>query len=284
MKDFAGRTALITGAGNGFGAEFAKEATARGMKLVLVDIDEADVQRTLATCQELGAEGIALGLDVSLYENVKTMVKTAVDTYGTIDLLINDAGVAVGGLVWETPVQDYEWTLAVNVMAQVYAMHEVIPIMRAQGNDCHIVNVASVAGVLTSPGLSCYHMSKHASVALSESVYYDLQAAGATIGMSVYCPGFVQTDLHHYERHRPERFAQGDDPYYQSEPYKRVMARSEHVIKTGIPIDSAGMSVFIAIEENQFYILTHPQYFPIIGVRCRDILEGRVPSIANMPG
>ena len=283
MKDFKGKTALITGAGNGFGAEFAKEAALREMKLVLVDIDGEDVQRTLAACKEMGAEGIALELDVSLYENVKKMVSTAMEAYGSIDLLINNAGIAIGGVIWETPVQDYDWTLSINVQAQVYAMHEVIPIMLKQGSDCHIVNVASVAGVITSDGLAAYHMSKHASVALSESVLMDLQAIGASIGMSVYCPGFVQTDLHHYERHRPERFAKGDDSYYKSTAYQNVLKRAEHVITTGIPIDSVGMSVFIAIEENQFYILTHPKYFPLIGTRCKDILEGRIPNIENIP-
>ena len=284
MKNFKGKTAVITGAGNGFGAEFAKEAAMREMKLVLADIDGNDLERTINACKKLGAECIALTMDVSVYDNVKAMIKSAVDTYGTIDLLINNAGVAVGGVIWETPVQDYEWTSGINVMAQVYAMHEAIPIMMKQGTECHIVNVASVAGVITSIGISAYHMSKHASVALAESVMYDLQAAGAKIGMSVYCPGFVQTDLHNYERHRPERYAKGDDPYYKSEAYQKVLLRATQAVTTGMPIDSAGMSVFTAIEDDQFYILTHPIYFPLIGVRCRDILEGRTPSINNLPG
>lgn len=284
MKDFKGKTALITGAGNGFGAEFAKEGATRGMKLVLVDIDKADVERTLATVKEMGADAIALDMDVSIYENVQKMVKTAVETYGTIDLLINNAGIAVGGVVWETPVRDYEWTMSINVLAQVYAMHEVIPIMIKQGTPCHILNVASVAGLLTSNGMPAYHMSKHASVALSESVQYDIQQAGLNIKMSVYCPGFVQTDLHNYERHRPERFQAPDDPYYKSETFKNVLKRAEMVIKTGVPIDSVGMLVFQALEDEQFYIMTHPKYNMVIGARAKDILENRVPDIRNLTG
>lgn len=281
MKDFKGRTALITGAGNGFGVEFAKEAAMREMKLVLVDIDEADVQRTLATCKEMGAECIALALDVSLRENVQAMVATAMDTYGSIELLINNAGVVIGGNIWETPMQDYEWIMEINVMAQAYAMNEVIPIMMKQDSECHIVNVSSTAGAMTSPGLTPYHMSKHASLALSEGVYYDLQAVRSPIGMSVYCPGFVQTDLHNCDRHRPARYAKGDALYYKSETYQKLMQRHEQLIVTGIPIDTAGLSVFHAIEENEFYILTHPRFFPAIGLRFKDMLEGRNPDIMN---
>ena len=206
MKNFKGKTAVITGAGNGFGVEFAKESARRGMKLVLADIDGPGVESTLKTCKDMGAECIALTIDLSINENAKKMINIAADTYGTIDLLINNAGVAVGGFVWETPVQDYEWSIGINVMAQVCAMREAIPLMLKQDSECHIVNVASSAGFMTTAGTSVYHLTKHASVAISECALFDLQAVGAKIGVSVYCPGFVQTDLHNYERHRPERF------------------------------------------------------------------------------
>jgi len=188
MKEFKNRVALITGAGNGFGVEFAKECAKREMKIVLVDIEAEDVAKTLELMKQMGAEAIAVTADVSLQTEVKKMVDAAMNTYGQIDLLINNAGIAISGEVWELPPRDFEWILGTNVLSQVYAMNLVIPIMLKQGTPCHIMNVASVAGLITSNGMPAYHTSKHASVALTESTSYDLQAINANIKMSVFCP------------------------------------------------------------------------------------------------
>ena len=281
MKEFAGKVALITGAGNGFGAEFAKECARREMKMVLVDIDPSDGERILKTVKDMGADAISVVADVSLEEEVTKMVNQTMETYGQIDLLFNNAGVAIPGPVWEVPTQDWEWILGLNVMSQVYAMKLVIPIMLKQGIPCHIVNTASVAGLLTTSGMPLYHTSKFASVALSESVAHDLKAMNANVKISVYCPGFVQTDLHNYERHRPERFKDVSDPYYQSELFKIGQARAKHVITTGIPVDSVALSVFNAIEDEEFYILTHPMYQTIIGNRVKSMLEGHFQDLSS---
>lgn len=281
MKEFAGKVALITGAGNGFGAEFAKECARRETKMVLVDIDPSDGERILKTVKDMGADAISVVADVSLEEEVTKMVNQTMETYGQIDLLFNNAGVAIPGPVWEVPTQDWEWILGLNVMSQVYAMKLVIPIMLKQGTPCHIVNTASVAGLLTTSGMPLYHTSKFASVALSESVAHDLKAMNANVKISVYCPGFVQTDLHNYERHRPERFKDVSDPYYQSELFKIGQARAKHVITTGIPVDSVALSVFNAIEDEEFYILTHPMYQTIIGNRVKSMLEGHFQDLSS---
>lgn len=284
MKEFKGKTAVITGAGNGIGLELAKEAAKRKMRLVLVDIEKKDIERTLDTIKGLGAEGIALAMDVSLYENVCEMIKAARETYGTIDLLINNAGIAVGGLIWEMPVCDYEWSISINAMAQVYALHETIPIMLQQGTEGHIVNVASVAGLATTLNMSAYHMSKHASVALSEGVHYDLQKLNSNIGVSVYCPAYMKTDLYNYERHRPDRFKDPDNTYYKSESYLKTMKRSEKLITNGYPVNDVGPYVFKAIEEKQFYIIPHHEFDHIIETRLRNILENQVPDFTILPG
>ena len=284
MKDFRNKVALITGAGNGFGVEFAKECANREMKMVLADIDEKDVERTLELVKSMGAEAIAVTADVSLQVEVQNIVDKAMEVYGQIDLLFNNAGVAILGEVWKLPPRDFEWILGTNVLSQVYAMNLVIPIMLKQGTPCHIVNVASVAGLITSNGMSAYHTSKHASVALAESTSYDLQAINANIKISVFCPGFVQTDLHNSEKHRPERYKAEDDPYYSSDAFMAGQARAAHVINTGIPIDSIGMSVFNAIEDEEFYILTHAMYNPLIGKRVKGMLEGKGPDIKGFLG
>lgn len=284
MKEFKDKVALITGAGNGFGFEIAKECAAKGMKLALNDIDDKDLDRACEALKETGVEVLKIHADVTLPEEVDKMVEETLKAFGQIDFLVNNAGVAISGPVWELPLQDWEWIVSANLMSQVYAMRKVIPVMLKQDTECHILNVASVAGLITSNGMPAYHTTKHASVALTESTSYDLQAIGAKIKLSVFCPGFVQTDLHNYERHRPERFRDLSDPYYKSPAYFTGLKKAEFVIQTGMPIDSIGMSVLTGIEEDQFYILTHPLYSTLIGRRVQDILEGRGPNLTVLRG
>lgn len=280
MKDFSGKVAVITGAGNGFGVEFAKECATREMKVVIADINKEDLKTTENLLAEIGAEVISVPTDVSIYEEVENLVNKTIEQYGSVDLLFNNAGVVVPGPIWELPVNDWDWIMSVNVNGIAYGLKAFIPIMLEQDTPCHIVNTASIAGLLTTQNMAAYHTSKHATVALSESVNYGMQAMNAKIKMSVFCPGFVQTNLHESDRQRPDRFKMDpDEPYYRSKTYQDGLARAHHVINTGIPIDSIGQSVFTAIEEERFYILTHPQYNPIIGKRVKDMLEGVIPSV-----
>lgn len=279
MKDFKNKVALVTGAANGFGKEFVKECAMRGMKIVAVDIEGEEVKDVCKLAKKMGAEATAICADVTKFEDAERTVHEAMNTYGQIDLLFNNAGVAFSGSVLTLPIRDWEWIMHANVFSHVYFMKLVIPIMLQQKTHCNIVNVSSVAGLLTSNGMSAYHASKHAAVALSESVEYDLQAMNADVHISVYCPGFVQTDLHHCERHRPEQYQNANDPYYTSPEYYAELKSAEMAICTGIPIDSVGMRVFNAIEEDQFYILTHPEYNQIIETRVHDILNGKNPDI-----
>ena len=279
MKDLEGKISVITGAGNGFGAEFAKSAAKRGMKMVLADIDRADLDRTLKTIDGMGAKAVGVYADLSLYEGILEMVKTAMDTFGRIDLLINNAGIGFSGLIWEQPLRDWQWMMEINYYAQIRAMHEVIPIMLQQGRPAHIVNVSSIAGLIVVNNAYSYHSTKHAVVAASESIQLDLQNAGANIRLSVFCPGFVQTDLHNYERHRPPRFQAPDDPYYKSEAYKIRQAKVTKSITEGFPLDPYGELVFKAIEESQFYIVPHEMYKPLIALRGKNIVEGINPFL-----
>lgn len=284
MKEFKDKVALITGAANGFGKEFAKEAASKGMKLALVDIEKEEVEAVCDEVKNLGVEAIAIHCDVTKFEEVEKAVNTVMDTYGQIDLLMNNAGIAIPGFVWDVPVRDWEWITHLNVLSHVYFMKLVIPIMMEQKTHCHIVNTASVAGMITSNGMPAYHTTKHAAVALAESVSYDLQAVGADIAVSVYCPGFVQTDLHHSERHRPDQYRDDSDPYYKSKEFMAGQKTAEHVIVTGIPIDSVGMRVFQGIEDEDFYILTHPIYTTLIGKRVTDMLGGKGPDLKSLRG
>lgn len=283
MKEFKDKVALITGAANGFGREFLKEASRRGMRIAAVDIEKEEVDAAAEEAKALGAaEIITIKADVTKVEDCEKAVDEVMEKFGQIDLLMNNAGVVLPGTVWDTPVKDWEWITHANFLSHVYFMHKVIPIMKKQGTHCNIVNTCSVAGLITSNGMPAYHATKHAAVALAESVSYDLQADGADISVSVYCPGFVQTDLHHSERHKPEQYRDDSNPYYKSEEFARGQKWAEQVILTGIPIDSVGMRVFNAIEEDQFYILTHPIYSTLIGKRVQDMLAGKGPDLVAL--
>ncbi len=282
MKDFKGRVALVTGAANGFGKEFIKECAQREMKIAAVDIMGDELKEAVAQLRNEGADIIAIEGDVTKFEDVERAVNETMDKYGQIDLLINNAGIVLGGTVWTLPIRDWEWIMHANVMSQIYFMKLVIPIMLEQKTHCNIVNVASIAGFVTADSLCAYHTTKFASVALSESTSYDLQAIGADISVSVYAPGFVQTELYRSEERRPDQYRDDSDPYYKSEEFERAHQIMVNLIKTGIPIDSVGMRVFNAIEEDQFYILTHPFYTPLIGGRVQDVLGGKNPDLIGL--
>lgn len=278
MKELKGKVALITGAGNGFGKEFAKEACKRGMQLFLADINEAAVKQTIREIREAGGTAQGCRADVSLESDVNAMIDTAMEVYGCIDLLINNAGIMMGGSIVDLPSQDWEWAFQVNCMSQVHAMKRVIPIMRQQGTPCHIVNVASAAGLISAGQMPAYAATKHFSVALTESVWLELQESGANIRMSVFCPGFVKTTLHKYEENRPQRFQKSHESFYSSDAYQAIQKQATENIAGGASLDSIAPSLFDGIEADQFYILPHKSYLVLIKNRIGNILNDRTPD------
>ena len=284
MKDFKGRVAIITGAANGFGREYVKEAAKRGMKILAVDIEGDEVQLVGPLAQDLGAEEIVcMKADVSLFEDTQKVVKTAMEKWGQIDLLINNAGTGKGGTISNLPLRDWEWMMYANVFSHIYMMRQVIPNMMKQGTHCNILNVCSIAGLITSNAMPGYYSTKHAAVSLSRATRNELKEIGVeNIHLSIFCPGFVQTDLHHAERHRPARFSDPTDPYYQSEEFFASEKASEYVVTTGLPIDGFGETCFKGIENDQFYIVTHPQYDPIIRKEIYDSVNNVNPDLRNV--
>ncbi|MGX8796701.1 SDR family NAD(P)-dependent oxidoreductase [Fusibacter sp. JL298sf-3] len=280
MKAFENKVAVITGAANGIGHALAKEAAKRKMKLVITDIDETNLQKLADTLIAEGTEVLSLVSDATEYDQVEDVAKKTIERFGQVDLLVNNAGVVVEGKIWEIPVNDMDYITQSNLYSVMYGLKAFIPIMLEQDTECHIVNVASVAGLVSSPTMPTYHMTKFGNVGLSESVSYQLQSIKSKIKMSVYCPGFIQTDLHNCDSRRTGKFALNDDPYYKSPEYAAGQKYGKFVIETGLPIDSVGMSVFQGIEDENFYILTHPNYTPLIGLRVKNVLDGHNPDIA----
>lgn len=278
MKEFQGKTAVITGAAHGFGLEFAKECARRGMNIALADMQKDALDAAVKTVTDMGAAAIGIHTDVSLYENVQAMVKTTMDRFGQIDLLFNNAGVYYHGTVWEVPARDFQWMVDINLLSMAYAMKEVIPIMINQGTDAHIVNIASVAGTMTSRTMAAYHATKHAALALSEATAMDLQRQAPNIKVSAFCPGYIKTSLDHSQEYRPERYKINDDPYYTSELSAKMAKILSKVIESGRPVDDVAAIVFKAIEEEQFYIMTHDEMTPWIQYRMDNILNRENPD------
>ncbi len=274
MQELSGRVAVITGAASGFGREFARLGASQGMKLILADVDGeglAALERELA-----GTPCITVLTDVSRAEDVANLAQRTMKEFGAVHLLFNNAGVGSGGLIWESSLADWRWVLGVNLWGVIHCIREFVPLMLAQDCECHIVNTASVAGLLSPPGMGVYNVSKHAVVTLSETLFHDLRLAGSKIGASVLCPAFVPTGIHQSERNRPEELRNAE-PLTASQRMARE-ATTKAVTSGRVTAAQVAELTFEAIRANRFYVLSHPKILDSVGLRLQDILELRNPS------
>ncbi|MGD9559942.1 MAG: SDR family NAD(P)-dependent oxidoreductase [Oscillospiraceae bacterium] len=283
MKDFKSKTAVITGGAQGLGFEFAKQSAQRGMNVVIIDIDGPALANAVKAIEGMGVKAIGVEADVSLLEGVQKGIKAAMDNFGTVDLMVNNAGVYYIGALTDMPYRDVQWMTDLNFMSVVYGMKEALPIMEKQGTPCHILNISSLAGIISNMTMSIYHATKHAVLALSESVAMELQQADSKVKITVFCPGYVQTNLMHSYDHRPERFKE-DDPYYDTDTYKKYVSLVNKFISGGEPIEGIGDRVFKAIEDDQFYIKTEftETFRPLMHKRHENIETNTNPDINNM--
>nr|WP_072514529.1 SDR family NAD(P)-dependent oxidoreductase [Ndongobacter massiliensis] len=264
IKDYNSKVAVITGAGNGIGKALALGMAERGAKLFLVDIEENDVKAVASEITSKGGQAVALQADVSLPEECDKIFSTAMDEYGRCDILVNNAGVSALGEINQFTEKDLHWVTEVNYYSHVYMMKRFIPQMLEQKSHGQILNVCSIAGIITSHSAPLYFSTKHAAVALSEAVYKWLKKIEADIDIAVFCPGFVQTNMYEADKHRPERFKMEDEAWYQSKTYQTYSAFNKQVIETGKELDEVMPKVFEALGKEQFYILTHDQYDGLI--------------------
>jgi NAD(P)-dependent dehydrogenase (short-subunit alcohol dehydrogenase family) len=272
MKDLKGRVAVITGAASGFGRELAILCAQEGMKLVLADIDEKNLPGTVALLAP-GTESLCVKCDVSKAESVKALADQTYARFGAAHLLFNNAGVSPVGPAWSATLADWQWTLGVNLMGVVHGIHFFVPRMLEAKTEGHIVNTASVAGLLSVPASGPYCVSKHGVVTLSEVLYHDLRIFQARIGVSVLCPAFVNTGIKDSDRNRPAELA-GTNPL--AKPFEAQLRKA---IESGrlSAADVARMTLE-AVKADRFYILTHPKIKGSIEARMKDILEERQPT------
>lgn len=280
MKSFQGRVAVITGAGSGFGREFARQAAARGMKSVLADVDVKGLEETRAELAAQGAEVLAERVDVSDAAAVEALAESTMRRFGGVHLVFNNAGVGSGGLIWENSLEDWRWVLGVNLWGVIYGVKSFVPRMlecarKETGYEGHVVNTASMAGLLTAPNMGIYNVSKHAVVALTETLYQDLRLVDAPVSASVLCPYFVPTGISQSRRNAPSAVA--GEKETASQAVARAM--SQKAVSSGkVTAGEVAERTFAAVADDQFYVFSHPNALGNVENRMQDIVHQRNPS------
>jgi NAD(P)-dependent dehydrogenase (short-subunit alcohol dehydrogenase family) len=282
MKDLKDKVAVITGSASGLGLAMAKRFAAEGMKLVLADVEEEPLRRVETELRKAGVPVVGLKTDVSRAHDVERLAEKTLATFGAVHLLCNNAGVAPGGVVWESTAADWEWVLGVNVWGVIHGVRVFLPIMLRQDSECHVVNTASVAGLLSVPNIGAYCVSKHAVVTLTECLYHDLAQRDAKIGVSVLCPAYVPTGIIDSERNRPAQLRNAQRARTPEEQEREEQMRKA-VLSGRISAEDVAGRVLDAVKDNRFYILTHPKIKAAIQTRMEDILLERAPTDTSKP-
>ncbi len=283
MKNFKNQVAVITGAASGIGLAIAEHCVQEGMQVVLADVEEAALQKAEKYLRTSGGTVMAVRTDVSQFEAVQALAKKTLEAYGAVHLLVNNAGVGTGGSPWECSQADWEWVIGVNLMGVIHGLRAFVPVMLAQNTEGHIVNTASAAGLLNYHPSAPYQVTKHAVVALSENLYYSLAYRQSRLKVSVLCPGWVNTRILESERNRPQALqnpppSQPLDPALQAY-LEQMMREMRQAVETGLSPQKVAELVFEAVRKEQFYIVTHPEYNPMIQQRMEDILQQRNPRL-----
>ncbi len=282
ITDFKNKTAVLTGAGSGFGLECARIGAKLGMNLVLADVQQDALDAAAAEMQAAGANVLAMRVDVSSATEMEALGAATLARFGAPHFVFNNAGVGSGGLIWENTVKDWEWVLGVNLMGVVHGVRVFTPMMlQAAKNDPayqgHIVNTASMAGLLNAPNMGVYNVSKHAVVALSETLYQDLALVTDQIGASVLCPFFVPTGISQSHRNRPAELKTAGVRPTQSQLIGQAM--SDKAVGSGkITAAEVAQMVFDAMAANRFYIYSHPKAIGSVQTRLEDVLQARNPT------
>ena len=276
MKEFRDKVAVITGAASGIGRAIAERCVSEGMKVVLADVEEASLAKAVAELEALGGTVRGVRTDVSRRSDVEHLARQALDAYGQVHLLFNNAGVAAGGAPWEATWNDWEWIIGVNLWGLIHGVKVFTPLMMAQNAECHIVNTSSAAGLVVGNGSAPYAVTKHAVVALSESLYLSLQQRNSMVKVSVLCPGLVHTNIDSGERNRPAELR--NEPVEITPQMQAGLAAFKAALEASMsPLQVADV-VFAAIRNEQFYVLPHPEWMEAVQLRTDNLLRMENPQ------
>ncbi len=285
MKAFKDAVALVTGAASGIGLGLAERFAAEGMHVVLVDIEQAALD---AAEQQLG-DALALGggkamtavADVSDWAAMEALAETVKARFGGVDVLCNNAGVPGGrGPIWQKPVAQWQWVFGVNLMGVIHGIKAFVPDMIERGRPGHIVNTSSVYGLTTGLDTSDYGVSKHAVRRLTEGLYFELRAARAEhLGVSLLCPGLTATRIISGDRNRPDDLSEAAsiDPDVQA----RIRAEESMYLQRGMSPSETADYVVRAMQERQFYVVTHPDHLKTMAAQVDDLVQGRSPRLPD---
>jgi len=283
MKQFKDKVAVITGGASGIGRAIAFRCAQEGMKVVLADIEEQALTQTEKEMKALGATVLAVLTDVSKVTDIEKLAQKTLDTFGSVDLLCNNAGVSTfASRTWESPLSDWKWVMGVNLWGVIHGLHVFVPIMLEQDSECHIVNTASMAGLTSIARTGIYSLTKHGVVNLSEILYHELVQMNAKVKVSVLCPGWVNTQLFDSARNRPSE-QKNLSPEAQQTSSNLALEQSFHqAMQTGMSSEVVADHLFQGIKDEKFYILTHSQYKVAVKIRLEDILQERNPTTINL--
>jgi NAD(P)-dependent dehydrogenase (short-subunit alcohol dehydrogenase family) len=275
MKELNGKVAVVTGASSGLGRATALALSREGMRVAIVDVDVAGLDKLAKELSGQGAKAMTQRTDVTRGDEMDVLAERVFDELGGAHLLCNCAGVSLSAPVWETTVGDWQWTLGVNLWGVIHALRAFVPRFIAQDAG-HIVNATSIAGLISPPGSGAYSAGMHAVVSLSETLHHDLKEIGSSVGVSVLCPAYIPTGSPESEAKRPKEFA---NPPREISPLQRAkQAMLRKAAQSGrISEDQVAQMLISGVKVNRFYVLTHPRIKGAIEDRMHDILEERAP-------
>jgi NAD(P)-dependent dehydrogenase (short-subunit alcohol dehydrogenase family) len=279
MRELGGRVAVVTGAASGIGLALAQRLGAEGMRVVLADVEEPALEGAARELTAAGVECRAVATDVSRAEAVERLAEATLDHFGAVHVVCNNAGVfGAAGAAWEVAREEFEWVLSVNLWGVIHGVQSFVPRLLAGGEEGHVVNTASMAGVTSLPFAAAYVASKHAVLALSECLYHELRARGARIGVSALCPEGVATRIDRAERNRPA--PRGPAPRAvpaEAELVRRAIAQA---VRHGTPPATIAARTVEAIREGRFYVLSQDAWRRSCGERLEDVRLARNPTLA----
>jgi len=279
MRDFKDKVAVVTGGASGIGFAMARAFAREGMRVVIADVEADALAVAEREIRGMGATVLGVRTDVSRSHDVEALAADALNAFGSVHLVCNNAGVGgAAGPIWERSIGDWQWVMGVNLWGVIHGIRTFVPIMLKQGGDAHIVNTASVAGLLSLPFTGVYQATKHAVVTISETLYAELTSAGAHIGVSVLCPGFVKTRIMDSSRNRPAELEAGR----VSPAVQAAWERFRSMVEAGMPPETVADKVLDAIRNSKLYILTHSEFNEPIRQRVDGIVAGRNPVLQSL--